>query len=70
MLIFGQAFPLSYFFSYVANEMKLFNQVDNLKYIRRSMPMVANGPGNWLSAMESISKLNVVTNSILIWFMH
>ena len=34
------------------------------------MPVVADGPGNWIGALETLTRINVVTNSILIWFMH
>lgn len=70
VILFGQIFPLGAFFSYFSNEIQIYTQVDNLKYMRRPKPEVAEDIGSWLPALEVLSNVNVVTNTMLLYYTH
>ena len=55
VILFGQIFPLGAFFSYFSNEIQIKSQVDNMKYMRRPKPEVADDIGNWMGAIEILS---------------
>ena len=58
------------FFSYFSNNIQIYTQVDNLKYMRRPKPEVAEDIGNWMGALETLSNINVVTNTVLLYYTH
>ena len=70
IILFGQIFPLGALFSYFSNEIQIYSQVDNLIYMRRPMPEVADNIGHWMGALETLSNLSVATNAILLYYTH
>jgi hypothetical protein len=38
--------------------------------MRRTKPEVADDIGNWLGALETLSHVNVVTNTVLLYYTH
>lgn len=53
-----------------SNSIQIRSQVNNLPRMNRQKPEVADGIGNWLRCIEILGHVNVVTNSILIFFTH
>ena len=41
-----------------------------MKYMRRPKPEVTEDIGNWMGALETLSNLNVVTNTIFLYYTH
>jgi len=70
VILFGQIFPLAGLFSMFSNHLQIWSQINNLARMNRAKPEVADGIGNWLKCIEILGHINVVTNSILIFFTH
>ena len=41
-----------------------------MKYMRRPKPEVTEDIGNWMGALETLSNLNVVTNTLFLYYTH
>lgn len=68
--LFGQIFPLGAMFSMLANYVQIKIQIGHLRITRRWKPEITITIGNWLTMMQFLSTLSVVTNSAMIYFTH
>lgn len=70
VILFGQVFPLAAVFSMFSNGIQIDSQVGNLEVSRRVKPEVSLGIGNWMFCLEILGQVNVVTNTVLLFFTH
>jgi hypothetical protein len=52
----------------ITNMLQIKSQINNLRYIRRQKPEVADGIGSWMRCLDILSHVNVVTNCMMLTF--
>mmetsp|Transcript_28020 Transcript_28020/g.42370 ORF Transcript_28020/g.42370 Transcript_28020/m.42370 type:complete len:293 (-) Transcript_28020:820-1698(-) len=62
IILFSAVFPLAGLMSVISNTFQINSQINNFKYIRRFKPEVSNGIGNWMTCLQTLSQLSIITN--------
>ena len=68
VILFGQIFPLAAFFSMLSNHLQIKIQAHNTRITRRGKPEIAISIGTWIDCLEFLGKINVVTNTVMLFF--
>ena len=66
--MFSGIFPFASFFSYIANEIQIKSQIENLQYQRRFKAQTTDGIGNWQGCLELLCNVSIVSNCCLVAF--
>lgn len=54
----------------VSNELQIKIQVENTRICRRTKPEIAINIGRWMTCLEALGQVNVVSNTVLLFFTH
>jgi hypothetical protein len=68
IVLFSEVFPLASAMSFIQNTITISSQVNNFSYARRFKAEVSNGIGSFVSCLEILTKLSVMTNCMTIFF--
>jgi hypothetical protein len=68
IVLFGGVFPPAALLSSFTNFIQISSQMRNFSYSRRFKAEVSNGIGSFANCLEILTKLSVITNSLILFF--
>jgi hypothetical protein len=68
IVLFAEVFPLGAVMSLISNYIQIQSQVSNFKYTRRFKSEVSSGIGSWMTCLETLAQMSIMTNCAMVYF--